>query len=316
MKEKLFLKKLNSLLSSYSQLSFLSGYPIKGFSLKPKRKSSSGFWVFKAYNPHKKIYSILKVVAPLNYNNLISTPLRKFNAELTVYTKIPQSKPYIPKLISFSTSKLKYLEIEYLEGYLPIGDSNGFYKCSKKLLSKIFEITSNFHIKLSPTLQRKLFKYDSEYYKKRIALLKKEIENSVYKNFLFPILHSIEKKLPLYKKNLEIVDTFVIKDRHPGHYYIYKEKIKTFDFDTGGVGTPVIDFSYLYILSYIYSPSLAKELLKKIENRYFHPPFLNKFFYFDLTLKILTTLLYFHSTKQSLEINKIKTLLEISLQHL
>lgn len=258
MKEKL----LCQLLSSFDQKIYLSGLRIPSLNLFPKRETESGFLVFLVKKKSKK--TILKVLWKKEFDF-------RFKNEIFVYNDLPKIKPslkeLIPWLINHSLLNLKYLEIEYLEGFKKLGETQVVRKISKKIFTKLLEAISSFHLSKDKLSEKDFLQPYRGYlfYGEKLFHLDTGKRISFYFGDLF--FEKIKNLLEKNKQKLSEANFLVLGDRNPSNILIKNEKIKIIDFDRIGLGNPAFDFSFLFLVLIEFS-DLQKELLEYLKKKY------------------------------------------------
>lgn len=277
-----------SLLKKFDIKKFLQGPKISN-KLIPAKTSGSGFAVFLTKKP-----SILKILWDPKFSYRLQN-------ELFVYQQFKQNNRYLPKLLSFSTTLPKFLEIEYLTGFSPIGSLHKTIFITEKILNKTIQVISYFHTKVASKTLKELRNLD--FYQKK--LFQKDSGIRLKKYFgISP--EEFVKKLIKQKSSINNNLSFVLSDRNPGNILIDKNnQIKLIDFDRCGMGNPAGDYTFLFLTLVPKYNNLTKILLKLLKKNYQSILFWN-YFYLDIAFRCIDE---YHFWKKNLSVSqKIKTL--------
>lgn len=343
------IEALNNLLSKYPKKTFLRGVEIPSFELKPEKETSSGFLVFlvsaselrsltgnflrgqtarqqvsRSATPQKfgglparkkdnNNKSILKILWQERF-------LERFKSELFIYKEFGQIKPevsdYLPSLINYSERELKYLEIEYLDGYQPIGETNNLRPdLSEEDLLKVFKVISCFHFpknKLQlPFSLENLRTYD--FYMRK--LIKLDTGERINKYISQGLVKKVRDILERQKRELLVSDYFVLGDRNPSNILMKDNILKIIDFDRAGWSNPAIDFTFFYVILLPWS-KMTDKLLGFLRKKYGGIKDFWLRFRVDVLIRLVDEIYFWHEKDpkraELLKINFRKIMLELS----
>lgn len=263
-----YLKDLKTLLSSYEKILYLKGKPLPFLNLFPKEEGGSGFLVFlvekEEKHPRKLIVKIL-------WEEKFKA---RFDNEIFIYKKIPKIKPqlrkFLPSLVNLSSKGLKFFEIEYLDDFDKLGETQEVEKISSQILKKILKTISLFHLPKSALLSHfndvslNLYRGYPFYFNKLFRL---DTAERISHYFGERFSQKMKKILEKSKEKLIGGEFLVLGDRNPSNVLIKDNKIKLIDFDRVGFGNPALDFTFLFLVL-IEFPALQKELMEYLKERY------------------------------------------------
>lgn len=263
--------------------------------VKPETISESGYLVLLVTKNGLK--TILKLLLDQSRAN-------EFEAELFVYQKLkelqPKIKNKIPQLYAFANKQtLKYIEIEYLEDYQPLGKIHEFSSSiNNAQIKQIIKLLSLFHIKKKGEILRKQLNKIRPplYYQAKINYLHKK--NKILKIHQSSLFSRLRKILNSKKEIIQSTAQYLILgDRNPSHLLIQGRTLKTYDFNTVGIGNPAYDYTFIYLCLFVFNSQQAELLLKCLQKQYYQVNHFWNCFWFDMLIRSLGETYYYQEHK-------------------